>query len=282
MLVGFEGIPGSGKSTILRHLGPTDFVRYAPLSTLYGQNDSWKSTFLTRYFPWGRLWEDPARNCEAFLRWRGQMIRETCALRPIHAGALFMEGSVLPNYMAMALKEMGHMSKFGLINFLATELMNTYHTDFPDFVIVIRTSPDLALERLIERDLPGDKLMPREFLIACHDALQDFLQDLPPRYADRVFVVDNNVEPENFPEVVQEIRNLYPRLNDSRQARADIDLQPPTGPIGIPNKVEGHDSVVYSIYGGGGRIRQECNDCRLSCPLMIPEGWTGLATQGFW
>ena len=116
-----------------------------------------------------------------------------------------MEGSVLPNYMAMALKEMGYMSKYGLINFLATELMNTFHTDFPDFVIVLRTSPELAFERLLKRDLPGDKLMPREFLIACHDALQDFLQDLPPRYANRVFVVENNEEPETFATVVQEI-----------------------------------------------------------------------------
>jgi hypothetical protein len=45
-----------------------------------------------------------------------------------------MEGSILLNYMVMVLKEMAHLSEFGLISLLSTELMNTYHTAFPDFV----------------------------------------------------------------------------------------------------------------------------------------------------
>lgn len=275
MIVGFEGIPGSGKTTVLRHLGMAPHVRRNPASGLLGLSDSWKSDFVFKWFPWARFWENPQQNCEAYLRWRGQAIRDVCALRPNEAGALMMEGSVLPNYMAMAGKECGFMTDFGVVNFVATERMNTFHTDYPDYLVVLRTSPDLAYERLKTRGFPGDEKVTPEYLVACHEALQNFLADLPGDYGDRVFIVENNEEPENFSSVVEEVRALYPQMNDSRQGRADIILTPPEGPIDVLNPRESYYAMVDHILKGNFRMRRSCWECTSSAPLKVPETWTG-------
>lgn len=281
MIIGVEGIPGSGKTTVINRLrkSPTPNTRRMPWSGLMGMRDNWKTEFLPRWFPWSNFWDNPQQNCEGFLRWRGQMVRETCAMRPEKPGALIMEGSVLPNYLAMAAKECGYMTEFGVVNFVATERMNNFHTDYPDYLIVLRTSPDVAHQRLLERGYPGDEKVNKDFLIHAHEALQSFLEKLPPDYAGphpkRVFVVENNGGPEDFPEVIEEIRALYPLMNDSHQGREDVDLEPPTAPVTPLHPRDAYISLMSALDEGRYKLRPSCDKCRLSSPFRLYEGWTG-------
>lgn len=190
-----------------------------------------------------------------------------------------MEGTVLPNYLATAAKECGYMTDFGVVNFVATERMNNYHTDYPDYVIVLRTSPDVAYQRILERGYPGDEKVNRDFLIHAHDGLQAFLKDLPPEYAGphpkRVFVVENNGDAEDFPAVMEEIRALYPLMNDSHQGRKDVDLESPVNPIPPLHPKDAYLSLVAFMDEGRYNIRPACSECRLSSPFRVYEGWTG-------
>lgn len=272
LLVAIEGIPGSGKTTILQAMGRSENVLITPGSAFEGFPCPWKAHYLAMWNPWANLWANPRENCEAYLRWRGEMVRESCELRPLGEGAHIMEGSILPSFMAMAAMKMKWMSEFSVMNHLALEKKLAFHTDHPDYVIVLRTNPEVALKRLHERGLPGDKLVTLDFLQACADELLAFLQYLPRDYASRTFVVENNEGLHGVADVVGEIHGFYPYMRMTRIGDGPpVVMKVPEDPLETPVEGETKERVTDRITRGIHQLRFWCGDCRLPSYLTVPQ-----------
>lgn len=276
-----EGIPGSGKTTILEKLGRSRNVFARSTSSLTGIENSWKASYLPRWDPWDCLWSNPYQNFDAFLRWRGQMIRETCGLRPMKEGALVMEGSILPNYLAMAGLNCGWMTPFSAVNFLNTEKMSAYHTDNPDYVVVLRTSPEVALARLRKRQLPGDERVTSKFLVECHGALNRFIDDVPEAYYHRLFVIENDGPVEDVPKIVTRVRYRLGQMDSRRLGGLDVKLDVPWGPVCVPSEHFVRTLITDRLSRGIYRLAPECADCKkhsgdVPQPSSSPAGREGI------
>lgn len=261
-----EGIPGSGKTTILEALGESKNVKTCPGSGFEGNPGVWKSSFLGLHNPWVNFVQDPYKNCEAYLRWRGEMVRESCAQRPLKEEALFMEESVLPDYKAMAALKMGYMSEFSVLNHLSMEKKSAYHTDHPDYVIVLRTDPEVAFERLQKRGLPGDFMVSREFLVACANSLRNWVNELPNNYRPRVFVVENNEDLQFVKDVVSEVHGLYPYMKERRLGVGSggcVYLDVPDTPQRQRKNEDTSRHVLHRIKEGAWLLKPWCHDCFL-------------------
>lgn len=241
----------------------------APGSALEGHAGPWKAHYLAMLNPWASFTSNPVENCESFLRWRGEMIRETCSLRPLDEGALFMEGSVLPSFMAMAALKLKWMSQAAVLTHLALEKKNTFHTDHPDYLIIVRTKPEVAFKRLRERNLPGDNDVSLEFLQACDEELQKFVECMPHDYVPRTFVVDNDVELYGVLDVLNKMYGFFPSMKTARIGNvAPVTLPLPEKPLVLPTEGETKERVTERIADGVGFMMASCTDCKL--PSYIP------------
>lgn len=272
LIVAVDGIPGSGKTTILQTMRESEEIVIAPGSAFEGHAGPWKAHFLSMLNPWASFTDNPEKNCEAYFRWRGDMIRESCSLRPLDEGALFMEGSVLPNFMVMAALKLKWMSDAAVLTHLALEKKSNFHTDQPDYLIVLRTKPEVALKRLQERNLPGDKNVKLEFLEACAEKLQEFLDFMPRDYVPRTFVVENDEELHGVLDVISEIHGFFPRMRSARIGNAaPMTLNVPETPLRTPTEGQTKELISQRISDGVGIMKFWCGDCTLPSYIPVPR-----------